>query len=522
MNGVKYVFGNPGTTEIALVRMSGQAVYPEYVTVLSELAAVAMADGYARATRSLGVVNLHAAPGLGNGMGSLSTARAAKTPLLVLIGAQDRRHLHTRPILDGPLEAMASSVSKAVYTLHSLQDAAFYVEKAIRLALTPPRGPVALICPMDLMEQEGIDERPRRIFQPGLSGLTEEDAELYLRFLTDSQHLAVVASEEVYWDQAGTELEVLARATGAHIYAAPYTGVLPVSSAAQSFAGYLPPSKRKIERLLEAYDGLLFLGVTGLRTTLYSSGELLQVKAWIGEDPDVVVPDTEYKIARVADIKSALRQINAKLEPKVMGTDLPVRPSYEWHETGAGTHPSTVVEKLLKMFSDSLLVDESGLSTTDVRAFMKVSDGDYIMNGSGGIGWALPASVGIQMANPKRTVLALIGDGSAIYGSEAMWTASKHGTRIVLIVFANGQYATLNSAAKVLTNESSLNNFSLAHPAIDFGGLAKMYDWKHFRVAEADDLDRVLQMLVTGVENNTLVEVVLDANTIPITAEDHF
>ena len=113
-----------------------------------------MADGYARATRSLGVANLHVAPGLGNGMGTLYTAGIAGTPLLVLVGGQDRRFVHTNPILWGPVEKMAASVCKAVFTLNTTFDAAANIHRALRTAMSPPYAPVALICPPDLLETE--------------------------------------------------------------------------------------------------------------------------------------------------------------------------------------------------------------------------------------------------------------------------------------------------------------------------------------------------------------------------------
>src|SRR3990170_6149813 len=153
-NGVHHIFGNPGTTEIPLVRACEKRRKLKYVVALSEVAAVPMADGYARATRSLGVVNLHVAPGLGNGMGALYTASIAGTPLLVLVGGQDRRFLHTQPILWGPLDKMAGSVAKAVFSLGTTYDAAFNIRRALRTVLTPPFAPVALICPPDLLDRD--------------------------------------------------------------------------------------------------------------------------------------------------------------------------------------------------------------------------------------------------------------------------------------------------------------------------------------------------------------------------------
>src|SRR3990172_5259890 len=181
-NGVCHIFGNPGTTEIPLVRTCEKRRKLKYVVALSEVAAVPMADGYARATRSLGVVNLHVAPGLGNGMGALYTAGIAQTPLLVLIGGQDRRFLHTQPILWGPLEKMAGAVCKSVFGLNTRYDAAADMRRALRAALTPPYGPVALICPPDLLEQE-LDAKPEQVTLPALGALTTAEAPNYAHVL---------------------------------------------------------------------------------------------------------------------------------------------------------------------------------------------------------------------------------------------------------------------------------------------------------------------------------------------------
>ena len=181
-NGVECIFGNPGTTEIPLVHACERQRRIRYIVALSEIAAVPMADGYARAARRLGVVNLHVAPGLGNGMGALYTAGIAGTPLLVLVGGQDRRFLHTQPILWGPVEQMARSVCKEVYVLSSHHDAAANVRRALRAALTPPFAPVALVCPPDLLEQD-IEAEAGAVKAPALPGFDQQTAAKYARFL---------------------------------------------------------------------------------------------------------------------------------------------------------------------------------------------------------------------------------------------------------------------------------------------------------------------------------------------------
>ena len=347
-NGVRHIFGNPGTTEIPLVRASERRRTLEYVVALSEVAAVPMADAYARAARALGVVNLHVAPGLGNGMGNLYTAGIAGTPLLALVGGQDRRFLHTHPILWGPLDRMASTVCKAVFSLNTRHDAAHTVQRALRTVLTPPYAPVALVCPPDLREEE------------------------------------------------------------------------------------------------------------------------MELPAACG-----------------------------------------------------ALHPTRAIHALLEHFGSALWLDESGLSTSDVRQWMKLPAGDYFINGSGGIGWGLAAAVGAAIARPERQVVAVIGDGSALYASEALWTGAHSGTRVLLVILSNRRYATLNEAARRLAG-GELASFTLEPPVIAFSGLAALYGWRYARASSEADLQAFLAATPQRIECNTLLELELDPELKPVTASRHF
>ena len=520
-NGVEVIFGNPGTTEIPLVRACERQSGIRYVVALSEIAAVPMADGYARATRKLGVVNLHVAPGLGNGMGALYTAGIAGTPLLVLIGGQDRRFLHTQPILWGPLEQMARTVCKAVYGLTTLHDAAANVQRALRSALTPPYAPVALICPPDLLESD-IQAEPRVVRGPALASLDTQTAQRYARFLASAQRPAVIAAEDVHWGNAAGELEALASACAAPVYAAPYTGVLPVSAHSLCYAGYLPPSLQQIAERLEDHDAVLFVGGRGLRTTLYSEASLPRRKAWIGTDAAVQTSDTEFELAYVADLRGALGAIVSGLEASNTTTlKTPPRPHLALPSPSDGVlHPTRAIAALLERFADAIWFDESGLSTSDVRQWMALSAGEYIINGSGGIGWGLPAAVGGAIGRRERTIVAAIGDGSALYASEAMWTAGHHGTRMLLVVLANRRYATLNEAASRLAG-GAIDAFTIEPPVLDFSGLAKLYGWQYSSAATEDELQSLLSR-PAALDANTLLELKLDPSLKPVTASRHF
>ncbi len=523
MMGVSRMFGNPGTTEIPLVEACEMRQLPRYVVVPSEIAAVAMADGYARASRSLGVVNLHVAPGLGNGMGALYTANLTRTPLLVVIGAQDRRHAHADPTLHGPVLEMARTLTKAVYALTSRYDAEFYIRKAIRTALTPPYGPVAITCPLDLMSEQ-IEEEPTLITAPRLSGLDALDAQKYAHELMGVQRPALVVTDEVYWSAAEVELESLAVCLGAPIYIAPYTGMVPVDTRSAQYAGFLPPNRGTIVKQLSAHDLVFFVGGRGLRTTLYSTGTLEQPKLWLGSNPDLLAAEGEYTLARVADIGASRRAIRETID----AAPCPARSPHERKELDVpalekGIHPSRAVQELLRALPDALLVDESGISNTDVRAFMRVGAGEYLSNGSGGLGWGVPAAVGIQLARSDRRVLGIMGDGSMLYSAEAMWTAVHERAGLVLAVLVNRRYATLDSALQQMSDRATLRMFSLEPPTLRFEGLAHMYGWRHCRASSEPELGEALRQLreATAAEN-TLIEILVDASYKPVTVAEHF
>ena len=518
--GVRTVFGNPGTTEIPLLRSFEGASRCRYVVALSEVAAVPMADGHARATRSLGVVNLHVAPGLGNGMGALYTAAIARTPLLVLIGGQDRRLLHTAPVLYGPLERMAASVCKAVFALGSEYDAAANVRHALRAALTPPFGPVALVCPPDLLEHE-IDATPAAITPARLGGLDPAAAGAIATRLREARNPAFIAAEEVHWHGAAAELRAAAEALGAPVYVAPYTGVLPIDTASSAFGGYLSPGFGSIGARLAGHDLLVFAGGRTLRTTLYSEVDLPQPRIWLGDDPGVLALGHEYEAAHLVDLRSALHALRAACEPGP-------RPQRRWRaqpampsQTGDSLHPTIAVEAVLDRYRDAIVFDEAGLSTSDVRQAMRCGAGEYLTNGSGGIGWGLAAAVGGALGRTERQVIALIGDGSALYAAEALWSAAHHGARLLLVVLSNRRYATLNAAATRLGG-AAMDAFTLEPPVLDFAGLATLYGFDFLRARHAPELRAALDRCGERLERNTLLELALDPGAVPVTASRHF
>lgn len=522
--GVRRIFGNPGTTEIPLVRACEARQTLRYVVALSEVAAVPMADGYARATRSLGVVNLHVAPGLGNGMGALYTAGIAKTPLLVLIGGQDRRFLHTGPILYGPLRSMAETVCKRVFSLDSTHDAAANVRHAIRAALSAPFGPVGLICPPDLLEED-IDAAVTAATPIRLGGLEHTEAHLIADFFCSAKSPAIIATEDVHWHSASHALRALAETIAAPVYAAPYTGILPIDAASPAFAGYLTPSMASISERLARHDALLFVGGRTLRTTLFSETKLAQPKIWVGDDPSAMPAGDEYNSSYLADLRQGLAAIRIAVSAerrRGTGPHGQARIPIALPDPDASVfHPTRAIHALLESFPDAVIVDEAGLSTSDVRQWMQTRAGEYLINGSGGIGWGLAASVGAAIGRRDRQVICIVGDGSSLYAAEALWSAVNQATNLIVVVISNGRYATLNAAAKKLTGHA-LELFSIEPPRLDFSGLATLYRLTFTRAETESELTKALAKMRASRSGNTLLELVFDAAVVPVAASRHF
>jgi len=262
-----------------------------------------------------------------------------------------------------------------------------------------------------------------------------------------------------------------------------------------------------------------------MRTTLYSEATLKQPKLWIGNDPGVLAAEGEFELATIADTRAALTAIASaaqSISSKRPALKTSQRPPVALPARQARLfHPSRAVHALLEAFPGAIWVDESGLSTSDVRQWMQFPAGEYLINGSGGVGWGLAAAVGVALGNPGRQVIAIIGDGSALYASEALWTAAHHGAKLLLVILSNRRYATLNEAAGRLTGKA-LDLFTLEPPVMDFSGLATLYGWRYARAATEPELDAFLLPLRGKVKANTLLELKLDPAVKPVTASRHF
>ncbi len=490
--GMTTMFGNPGSTELPML-----ADFPSdfrYVLGLQEAVVVGMADGFAQASGKTTVANLHTAPGLGNAMGAIFNAQANHSPLLVTAGQQARAQITLQANLTNrDAIRMPHPLVKWSYEPARAEDVPLALAHGAHLAGLPPKGPVFVSLPMDDWYAEVDEADARETISRQVDGRTGADPAA-VRVLADRLDAAtnpvMVAGPDI--DASGAwELAVaLAERQRLPVWATPATGGgrLGFPENHPNFRGVLPPAIGPVGQTLEGHDLILVLGSSVFPYYPYIPGPLLPEGAKlvaITSDPDEAAR-APMGDALVADVKLTLA---ALLE------DLPEssRPAPE-PNPGPGEIPptdplnsSTVHTALGEVFpEDGIVVLESPSSTLALRNQLRLSrPGSYYFAAGGGLGFGLSASIGVQIAQPDRPVVCVIGEGSVQYAVSSFWTAVAYKVPVTFLVLRNEEYAILKWFAEV---EQVAGAPGLDLPALDVAAVAEGYGVTAHRAKDRDEV----------------------------------
>jgi benzoylformate decarboxylase len=465
--GVEYVFGNPGTTESPL--LDALLDYPQirYIVSLQEAVAVSMADAYAHASGKVGIVNLHVAPGLGNGLGSLYNAWEGRTPLIVTAGQQDTRMRLRDPLLGHNLVAMAAPLVKWSVQAESADELPLLLNRAFKVARDEPSGPVFVALPINVMEQETRNPpmAPARLFAraaPDPAGVDEAAA-----LLVSARQPVIVCGDGVARSGAMAELVALAEQTGAPVWGDVLPGRLAFPTGHPNFRDRLPGDHALIRQSLGGADTVLLVAGEFFEEVWHTAGSpfpdgaaIIQVDA----APSQLARNFPVTVGLVADPKAALAALSAAVAAKATGAfrarvqsaqaALARLKAQEWEkqkarsEKGAEGKPMAPARLMLEIRDalpkDAIIVQESITATADLYRTIPVSDatGFYGPRG-GGIGQGLPSAIGVKVAHPNRPVLAISGDGSSLYTIQALWSAAHHRLPVVFVILNNKAYRIL-------------------------------------------------------------------------------
>jgi benzoylformate decarboxylase len=473
------VFGNPGSTELPML-----AEFPadfRYVLGLQEATVVGLADGYAQASGRPTLVNLHTAPGVGNAMGAIFNAQANKSPLVITAGQQYRSLMTLQANLTNrDAVRMPQPLVKWSYEPPRAEDVPHALARAIHMATLPPRGPSFLSIPMDdwgvEIDDGAVAHQTSRTVVGEAQPAPAAIAALAER-LARAERPALVAGPEIDacggWEAAIglAELQRLA------VYATPATGGgrLGFPEDHPLFQGVLPPAVLPLGEALAAHDLVLAVGTSvfpyypNIPGPLLAEGTALVA---ITADPDEAAraPMGDAILADPALTLAALADAVGESERPAP----PVRPAPEPAPITEPMSPSTAVRALAEVFpAEGIVVLESPSATPALRNQLRLSaPGSYYFSSGGGLGFGMPAAIGVQLAQPSRPVVCVIGEGSAQYAIQSLWTAAAYDVPVTFLVLRNDEYAILKWFGML---EEIVGAPGLDLPALDCAAVARGY-----------------------------------------------
>src|SRR5438067_1607079 len=505
--GIKKVFGNPGSTELPFLSDWPDDI--DYVLALQEASAVGMADGYAQATRNAGFVNLHSAAGVGNALGNIYTAHRNQTPLVITAGQQARSIMPLQPFLF----AERATEFPQPYVKYSIEparaeDVPAAIARAYYVAMQPPCGPTFVSVPIDDWSHQTQPVEARQVSRE--LGPDPAAMQALADALHESKHPALVVGPGVDRAQAVELMVRVAEKARAAVWASPFSARCSFPESHPQFAGFLHASPGQLSEALRDHDLVVVIGapvftfhVEGHASIFDGATTLFQIT----DDPGAaaITPAGNSIIATMKPALTMLLELLPDAKRAVpAGRTLPPAPS-------AGD--PIPVEYLLHSLSaampaDAVLVEEAPSHRPLMQKFMPMrgQDSFYTM-ASGGLGYSLPASVGMALGRPDVRTVCLIGDGSAMYSIQALWTAAQRKLPLTVVVINNSGYGAMRSFSQVMQVR---NVPGLDLPGLDFVKLAQGHGCDAVRVSKSSELTSALKRGLAH-DGMSLIEVMVDS-----------
>ena len=537
--GVRYVFGNPGTTELPLSDALVDDRRLQYILALQEVPAMAIADGYAQASGLPGVVNVHICCGLGNAMGMLYNAYREGTPLLLTAGQQDRRMMFEEPILWGDMVTVVRPWTKWAAEVGRVEDLPSAVRRAVQTAMTPPTGPVFLSLPLDVqMAEAELDLTPPQMpdphVRPPIDALRDA-AEV----LAEAKAPGILVGSRIREADAVNELVATAEQLGAPVLQEPMSshGRCSFPSDHPLAAGTLPFWSPDIRQQLGQFDVLLVAGMKLMQKYLYHEPSRAVPEhvrlVQIDDDPWELGKNYPVEVGLIGHPKPALAELAMALDAAMTPEQTEAarartiahgRQRTEYRETlrreadgqrdARPLTPMCLMESLARILPADVAVIEEAPTTTlhsyFERAGVLKNTSGYFGHRGWALGWGLNCAIGVKLAWPDRPVLALIGDGAAMYGIQGLWTAAHYRLPVTFVICNNTEYKILKDCAPALDlpaeRAARFEGLDIVDPEIDYVGLSQSLGVAARRVDDPDELsDAVRQSLAADVPR--LIEV---------------
>ncbi len=532
--GVKRMFGNPGTTELPI--MHALSDYPEmgYVLAMQESVVIGVADGYSRASGELVACNVHVAPGLGNAMGAIYTSRIAGTPMIVTAGQQEQGHGLTEPLLYDPLVPIAQSQMKWAVEVTRIEDLPRILRRAAKVAMTPPTGPVFISLPGDILNAQAAIDLGRSTRIEAKARPNDATLQALADAILSAKNPLLVAGHEIIASDAFKEAAALAETLGAPVYQQTIIDGAHFPSEHPAYMGVLTRSQPVVRKKLEAHDMMVCIGADALKMSVYSTVEPMPEGLrviQIGQRDWEMGKNYAAELAVRADVRETLAALVPLLAAKggaalaaAAAARLEGLKPHNWSaqkaaktaktaglsQAGGPIHPDWAMMRLVEMLpKDGIVVDEGITTAGSLVDFLPYKDRySYFGNSSGGIGWGIAAAVGVQEAQPDRQVVALIGDGSAMYAIQALWTSANLKQNTVFVICNNRGYTVLKQRLKSFHDNDKPIGMDFNDPPLDCVALAKGFGVAGERATTQAEFEAAFQRGLTH-EGPYLVEAMI-------------
>jgi benzoylformate decarboxylase len=509
--GLTDIFSNPGSTEIPF--LAGLPEDMRFVLGLHEGSVISMASGYALARRRPSFALVHTTAGFGNSVNAISTARVNRTPVVIVVGQQDRRHIAFEPFLSGRLDGLAGDYPVWVTQPARAKDVPGALERAYHEAETR-LGPAIVIVPMgDWLEEAGAPHEvaaPQRVLRPG--AVDAESVAALAELLDRSSKPAFVAGARLDTAERWQALVALAERLGAPVYQEAFSGQAGFPQDHPLWAGPLPFLRPQLREELAPYDLVVAVGAPVFRQTAYDPGPFARegtVLAVISDDVDEV-HRSPVELAVLASPGLVCRELAARVAQRPQ----PAGPLYERPgppPAGAPLKAGHVLQALAdRIAPDTVVVEECPSNRDELLQRIPARQPlGTVSPARGGLGWGLPASVGLRMGLPGRPVVAVLGDGSTVFGVQGFWSAAQYGVGALFVVLRNGGYRIMDRLAAHQGGAPAWPEFK----EVDIAAIGEAFGCEARRVGDEESLAATLDEVVPGLRERTaplLVEVTVE------------
>lgn len=543
-DGIRYIFGNPGTVEQGF--LDALRAYPDlkYILTLQETVAVMAADGYARATQKPTVVQIHSSPGLGNAIGALYQAKRGHSPLVVIGGDAGIKYQAMDAQMAADLVAFAEPVTKWSTMVMEPSSLLRVLRRAIKIAATPPMGPVYVCLPQDILDAPVVEEvRPTSF--PSTKVVPDEDLlKAGATMLAAAQKPMIFVGDGVAFSGAQDELTHVAELLGAEVWEAD-AGELNMSHVHplyQGATGHMFGAQSL--PIVSKGDVNLVCGTYLLPEVFPELGDIFASEAKVmhidlnayeiakNHPVDIgMVSDPKLTLAKLATNLEAIMTAEQKAEAKARTAEIATaKAAKRESELERDRHLQDAVPLYLSRFmaelatqlpEDAIIFDEALTNSPAVTRYRPTTKpGHYFLTRGGSLGVGIPGAIGAKIANPDKTVIGFTGDGGAMYTIQALWTAARHNVNAKFVVCNNRSYRILQLNIQAYWQEQGISehdfplSFDLSKPAIRFDEIARSLGVEAVRVEKPDEIAPAIKQALSY-NGPFLIDLVLEDNVHP-------